>query len=200
VLSGSPTRRSLPGRRLLETLLAGGVLPTDSEDERLALMFAGLRQASLLFVAFLALTALSGLIDPLLARHAAPLSQSFISALFVLNFAGVASIVYVLLQYFMNERARAQERSEALLLNILPAPIATRLKRRPGVIADAFSDVTILFADIVDFTGMAAALAPAQVIALLDDIFSAFDSLAERHWLEKIKTIGDAYMVVGGAA
>jgi class 3 adenylate cyclase len=163
-----------------------------------ALMFAGVGQATLLFAAFLALTVLSGLLDPVLARHAAPLPPGFISAFFVLNFAGVATIVYVLLQYFMHQRARAQERSEALLLNILPAPIADRLKNRPGVIADSFNDVTILFADIVNFTSMAAALTPAQVISLLDDIFSAFDALVERHRLEKIKTIGDAYMVVGG--
>lgn len=163
-----------------------------------ALMFAGVRQATLLFVAFLVLTVLSGLIDPLLSRHAASLPQGFISAFFVLNFAGVATIVYVLLQYFMNERARAQERSATLLLNILPAPIAARLKSRPGVIADSFNDVTILFADIVNFTRMVAELTPAQVISLLDDIFSAFDALVEQHRLEKIKTIGDAYMVVGG--
>jgi hypothetical protein len=97
-----------------------------------ALMFAGVRQATLLFAAFLVLTVLSGLIDPLLARHATALPPGFIRAFFVLNFAGVATIVYVLLQYFMNERARAQEQSEALLLNILPAPIAARLKSRPG--------------------------------------------------------------------
>ena len=163
-----------------------------------ALMFAGGRQATLLFLAFLMLTVLSGLIDPLLSRHATSLPQGFISAFFVLNFAGVATIVYVLLQYFMNERARAQEQSEALLLNILPAPIAERLKSRPGVIADSFNEVTILFADIVNFTSMVAELTPAQVISLLDDIFSAFDTLVEQHRLEKIKTIGDAYMVVGG--
>jgi len=97
-----------------------------------ALMFAGVRQATLLFAAFLMLTVLSGLIDPLLSRDATSLPQGFISAFFVLNFAGVATIVYVLLQHFMNERARAQERSEALLLNILPAPIAERLKVVPG--------------------------------------------------------------------
>jgi guanylate cyclase len=163
-----------------------------------ALMFAGVRQATGLFAAFLALTVLSGLIDPVLSRDAAALPPGFISAFFVLNVAGVAAIVYVLLQYFMNERARAQERSEALLLNILPAPIAERLKSRPGIIADSFSDVTILFADIVDFTSMVAELTPPQVISLLDDIFSAFDTLVERYGLEKIKTIGDAYMVVGG--
>ena len=163
-----------------------------------ALMFAGVRQATLLFGAFLALTALSGLIDPLLARRAAVPPQGFVSAFFVLNFAGVATIVYVLLRYFMNERARAQEQSETLLLNILPAPIAARLKSRPGVIADSFSEATILFADIVNFTSMSAELAPAQVVSLLDEVFSAFDSLVERYRLEKIKTIGDAYMVVSG--
>jgi class 3 adenylate cyclase len=91
-----------------------------------------------------------------------------------------------------------QERSERLLLNVLPAPIATRLKAGEAVIADAFPDVTVLFADIVDFTPRSQRISPAQVVATLNDLFSAFDALAQRHGLEKIKTIGDAYMVAGG--
>src|SRR5215217_897030 len=93
-------------------------------------------------------------------------------------------------------RARAaldveRQRSERLLLNILPASIAARLKQSQGVIADGFPDVTVLFADIVNIT-------PEAVVQLLDELFSGFDQLAQRHGLEKIKTIGDAYMVVGG--
>lgn len=93
-----------------------------------------------------------------------------------------------------------QERSERLLLNILPGPIAARLKRDSHIIADAFPDVTVLFADIVGFTRLSAssAAAPEQIVGLLNELFSGFDRLAARHGLEKIKTIGDAYMVVGG--
>ncbi len=91
-----------------------------------------------------------------------------------------------------------QQKSERLLLNILPKPIAERLKQEEGVIADNFSDVTVLFADIVDFTKLSARIPAADVVALLNDVFSKFDQLAEKHSLEKIKTIGDAYMVVGG--
>jgi class 3 adenylate cyclase len=91
-----------------------------------------------------------------------------------------------------------QERSEQLLLNVLPAPIAARLKRGEAVIADRFAEVTVLFADLVDFTRRSQETSPERVVRLLDDLFSAFDRLAERHGLEKIKTIGDAYMVVGG--
>jgi class 3 adenylate cyclase len=91
-----------------------------------------------------------------------------------------------------------QERSERLLLNVLPAPIADRLKRGEEVIADDFPEVTVLFADLVDFTARSRDTTPERVVQILDDLFSALDSLAERYRLEKIKTIGDAYMVVGG--
>ncbi|NJL84916.1 MAG: adenylate/guanylate cyclase domain-containing protein [Leptolyngbyaceae cyanobacterium SM1_1_3] len=91
-----------------------------------------------------------------------------------------------------------QEKSERLLLNILPAPIAEQLKQEPGVIASRFKEVTILFADIVDFTGLSRQVSAHRLVCLLNDIFSCFDSLTESHGLEKIKTIGDAYMVAGG--
>ena len=91
-----------------------------------------------------------------------------------------------------------QERSEGLLLNILPAPIATRLKQHEDVIADGFAEVTVLFADLVDFTRRSQRSSPQQVVQVLDELFSAFDQLTRRQGLEKIKTIGDAYMVAGG--
>lgn len=91
-----------------------------------------------------------------------------------------------------------KEKSEQLLLNILPQPIATRLKQQQGTIADHFAEVTVLFADIVDFTRLATELSPQATVIMLNEIFSTFDALAEKHGLEKIKTIGDAYMVVGG--
>jgi class 3 adenylate cyclase len=91
-----------------------------------------------------------------------------------------------------------RERSERLLRNVLPGPIATRLKQGDEVIADRFPEVTVLFADLVDFTRRSQDTAPELVVRVLDDLFTAFDGLAERFGLEKIKTIGDAYMVVGG--
>ncbi|MDF0551890.1 adenylate/guanylate cyclase domain-containing protein [Kamptonema sp. UHCC 0994] len=91
-----------------------------------------------------------------------------------------------------------QAQTERLLLNILPEPIANRLKQHEGIIADDFAEVTVLFADIVGFTPLSASMSPIALVDLLNQVFSAFDHLCERHGLEKIKTIGDAYMVVGG--
>ncbi|MBW4496218.1 MAG: PAS domain S-box protein [Oscillatoria princeps RMCB-10] len=91
-----------------------------------------------------------------------------------------------------------QEQTERLLLNILPEPIAARLKQQPSTIAEDFAEVTVLFADIVGFTQLASYLSPIELVCLLNQIFSAFDRLTEKYGLEKIKTIGDAYMVVGG--
>jgi adenylate cyclase len=92
-----------------------------------------------------------------------------------------------------------QERSERLILDVLPAPIAARLKSGERVIADAIEDATVLFADIQGFTSTSAGLAPTVLVDRLNGVFSAFDALVERHGVEKIKTIGDAYMAVGGA-
>jgi class 3 adenylate cyclase len=175
-----------------------------------ALVFLELRRAFPWFVAFVALVAVSGLIDAELTKADVP--SWIVIAFFVMNVVGVSTTVYVVLHYFMRARERIlaeledkhlalqseQEKSERLLLSILPAPIAARLKSSPDVIADGFAGVTVLFADIVDFTPLAERLPPEEVVAVLNRVFSAFDLLAQRHELEKIKTIGDAYMVAGG--
>ncbi len=98
----------------------------------------------------------------------------------------------------VTERKLAQDQTEKLLLNILPKPIAMRLQAKQEVIADSFSDVSVLFADLVGFTDFSGQKTPRELVELLNLIFSEFDQLTERHGLEKIKTIGDAYMVVGG--
>jgi class 3 adenylate cyclase len=163
-----------------------------------ALLFVGARQAVPWFAAFVALVVASVAIDPVLAPHAADLPDAVRHLFFGLNIIGPTTTAYVLLQYFTREREREQARSEALLLNVLPAPVAARLKREEGVIADAHSDVTVLFADIVGFTPLAERLAAEDVVALLDRIFARWDALAQHHGVEKIKTIGDAYMVAAG--
>ena len=114
---------------------------------------------------------------------------------------------YVLLMVlpFVRASARAEQEvaaaygeSERLLLNILPAPIAERLKSTEGMIADDYDKVAILFADIVGFTEMSARLRPAELVRLLNDVFNAIDGVVAKYGAEKIKTIGDAYMVVAG--
>ncbi len=93
---------------------------------------------------------------------------------------------------------REHARSEALLLNVLPASIAERLKREPGVIAERFEETTVLFADIAGFTTLSSEMDAGEIVQMLDRVFAEFDGLARKHGLEKIKTIGDAYMVAGG--
>ena len=98
----------------------------------------------------------------------------------------------------LDELRAEKERSEALLLNILPRSVVERMRRGEMVIADRIPEATILFADLVDFTSVSAGLAPEQTVKLLGELFSEFDDLAMRHGLETIKTIGDGYMVTGG--
>ncbi len=101
-------------------------------------------------------------------------------------------------QTILDELRTEKERSEALLLNILPRKIVERMRRGETVIADHVADATILFSDIADFTSLCATLSAGDTVALLGEVFSRFDALAARHGLEKIKTIGDGYMVAGG--
>lgn len=101
-------------------------------------------------------------------------------------------------QIYLQRIQQEQEKSEKLLLNVLPRAIANRLKNGETTIADSFPDVTVVFVDVVGFTSLSMHISAEEVVRLLDEIFSAFDLLAERWGLEKIKTIGDAYMAVAG--
>jgi class 3 adenylate cyclase len=110
----------------------------------------------------------------------------------------VSTVVYFLLRYFMRGLALERHKSEMLLLNVLPSTIARRLKAGERPLADRFEEVAVLFADLVGFTPLSERLSPEDVVNLLDGLFSEFDAIADRLGLEKIKTIGDAYVVVGG--
>jgi class 3 adenylate cyclase len=163
-----------------------------------ALFFYTARQAVPWFAVFVVLTIISGLMDPSLAASAAAIPMGVQVTFFVLNILGVSVTAYLLLQYAVRERDAALARSDGLLLNVLPRSIAERLKRDPGVIAERYDEVTVLFADVADFTPFAERTSPERLVGVLNEVFSAFDNLTERHALEKIKTIGDAYMVAGG--
>jgi adenylate cyclase len=163
-----------------------------------AIFFYSARQAVPWFVAFIVLSIVSGLADSTLARSAATIPTGVQTAFFVLNVFGLSVTAYVLLQYSVRARDAALAQSDGLLLNVLPPSIAQRLKRDPGVIAERYEDVTVLFADVADFTTFAERISPERLVGVLNEIFSAFDRLTKERGLEKIKTIGDAYMVAGG--
>jgi class 3 adenylate cyclase len=177
------------------------------------MIFQGPRESLPWFFAYIVMTAISGFFDYYLGDgEQQGVTMQSVAVFFSLNFAAVSTIVYLLISYFVNQRDKLQARideqykllqeeqqkSERLLLNILPGPIAKRLKEQHATIADGFSDVTVMFADIINFTRLSEEMPPKFMVTLLNEVFSHFDQLAEKHGLEKIKTIGDAYMVAGG--
>ncbi len=177
-----------------------------------AIVILGTRESVPWFVAYIFMTALSGMFDYTLAADTKAIDQKTVAVFFVLNFVSISAMVYVLLWYFSREKNKLQlaldsksqavttekELADRLLLNILPVAIAERLKRQESNIADGHADVAVMFADIVNFTHLTEELSPNEMVQLLNDIFSEFDNAAERHGIEKIKTIGDAYMAAGG--
>jgi adenylate cyclase len=170
-----------------------------------ALVFNGARSGVRWFVAFVAVFLVSGIVGELTSGGRSPLPTWFESTMIALNVTVAGAVVFGLLATFVRQREEAlaalrveQDRAESLLLNILPRSIADRLKTDTATIADQFGAASILFADIVDFTPLSGQLQPAEVVGLLDDLFTHFDLLAERYGVEKIKTIGDCYMVAAG--
>ena len=177
-----------------------------------AIVILGTRESVPWFVSYIFMTAMSGMFDYVLQWDTKQLDMRTVAVFFALNFVSISAMVYVLLWYFSREKIKLREAvdaqgravsmekelSDRLLLNILPEPIAIRLKRQETNIADGHADVTVMFADIVNFTHMSEEMSPNETVHLLNDIFSEFDMLAEKHGIEKIKTIGDAYMAAGG--
>lgn len=126
------------------------------------------------------------------------LPDTFVTWFFVLNLGTVIAVVFGLLHYFVRRRDFFEESSEMLLLNNLPKEISEALKTEPRAIAAHYDEASILFADIVGFTPMAANMLPLTLVDLLNDVFECFDDLVDKYELEKIKTIGDCYMVAAG--
>ncbi len=177
-----------------------------------AVTVLGTRQSMPWFFAWLFMTVMAGTFDYLLAGTVRSFDLSTVAVFFVLNFSAISVMIYSLLWYFANEKHKLRalvdathaeilvekERSDRLLLNILPPAIAERLKRNEINIAQGHADVTVMFADIVGFTRMTEELSPVETVKILNDVFSIFDELADKHSVEKIKTIGDAYMAAAG--
>jgi adenylate cyclase len=169
-----------------------------------ALVFLEVRRAIRWFVAFVLVFLLTGIAGEVFFPDA-DFPTWFPSAMLAMNIVGAGAISFTLLASFAKQRNEAlaalraeQERSESLIKNVMPSSIADRLKAATGSIADHVEAASILFADVVDFTPLSQRLSPAEVVGTLDQLFTHFDTLVERHGLEKIKTIGDAYMAAAG--
>lgn len=177
-----------------------------------ALVACGARESMPWFVAFLVLTVASGMVDFILADAAPGVPSQTVAVFFALNVTMLSAIVYLLLRHFLLQREQVQvalarehellgeerEKSEALLASMLPMWVAERLKRDPSTIAEGHADCCVLFADIVDFTRLSGRMEPRRVVGFLNHVFTLLDDLCQQYGLEKIKTVGDAYLVVGG--
>ena len=177
-----------------------------------AVTVLGTRQSVPWFFAWLFMTVMAGVFDYMLSGTVTKFDLQTVAVFFVLNFAAISVMIYSLLWYFASEKQKLRllvdasyeeirlekERSEKLLLNVLPPAIAERLKRNEVNIAQGHADVTVMFADIVGFTRMTEELSPVETVKILNDVFSIFDDIADKHRVEKIKTIGDAYMACAG--
>lgn len=178
-----------------------------------AVVVSGWRESIPWFLAYMVMTALSGAFDYFLGtgvQNGVPMKT--VGVFFALNFAAMSSLIYFVVRYFVLETEKIkrqldrqhaqlleeQKKSERLLFNVLPTRIANRLKQKQELIADGYAEVTVMFADLSNFTQLTGQFSPERMVGMLNTIFSWFDAMTEKHRLEKIKTIGDAYMVVGG--
>src|SRR5262245_14570599 len=186
---------------MIETAMFGGLIPSGLiplfvlNFVLVALLGIGVRAAIWWFVAFVAgvlyAAAVPNLVDPIYTR-ADP------TGIVVFNLIGTGALTVAVLAYFVRQRDRFQQRSDELLHNVLPDAIVRRLKDEGGTIADDIASASVLFADVVGFTPMSARMPPADLVGLLDELFTAFDGFVAELGLEKIKTVGDAYMVAAG--
>ncbi len=170
-----------------------------------AFLIGGQRGAVRWLVVYLALVVLVAVLAPYVTVEN-ELPSAVILAFFVLNVGSVSAIAFGLLYYFTGENRRVLEmlrlekdKSERLLLNVLPRQIADTLRDHDQTIAERYDDVSILFADAVGFTPLSEELEPEAIVGMLNEIYTHFDELVHRYQVEKIRTIGDNYMVVAGA-
>ncbi|MDA1098418.1 MAG: adenylate/guanylate cyclase domain-containing protein [Proteobacteria bacterium] len=164
----------------------------------IALMFFSLKQSTIWLLLYLANIVITVAFDDFFSLHAQQASEGTRNFFFVMNLSVSSLVVFIFASYFVTSAVSEREKANKLLLNILPRKAAQVLKTRAGVIAEQYDDVSVLFADIVNFTPYSSTVSPDQLVTKLNEIFFRFDELTERYGLEKIKTIGDAYMVVGG--
>ncbi len=160
--------------------------------------------ATRLFIGYILLLALAGALNAIVLRDNL-LPDWLVVTFFVLNVAIVSSLAFFQLRAFLRQRNEAiallraeQEKTDSLLCNILPRPVADILKEEPQIIADRYEAVSILFADVVGFTPLSETIEAAELVTMLNDIYTCFDDVVEKFGLEKIRTMGDGYMAASG--
>ena len=163
-----------------------------------ALFFLRARQAAVWFLLWLGLVVVTVLFDDTFARQGYAVSSATRALFFVMNVSICSLVIFLFAGYFVGRAKAERLRAEALLLNILPEEIAPRLKADEGTIADQFDSASVLFADMVGSTPLFARLSADEAVDWLNQVFSAFDRLVAESGLEKIRTIGDNYMVAAG--
>ena len=177
---------------------SGGVLLFGVAYVSIAAVLVGKKAAIISGLTYAATALILGFLeDSLRARRAAP-DLTLTTIFFVLVLVGSINIVAPLIVYFMGRLRHEHERAEGLLLNVLPRVVAAELKRTGTTSAQRFDSVSVLFADIVGFTPLSATMEPEELVERLNTVFTFFDSLADRYGVEKIRTIGDTYMVASG--
>jgi adenylate cyclase len=168
------------------------------------LVVMGPRQALVWFIVWLINIVLCIWLVPRIAPPPIVTADEY-QVFLMINLIIISSLIFGILAYFVSQRELAyrllegeQARSEGLLLNILPPEIAAILKLEPRTIAEQYEGASILFADVVNFTPLSAGMSPTELVEMLNEVFTTFDALTEKYGLEKIKTIGDCYMVASG--
>ncbi len=164
-----------------------------------ALMALGPRPATVWFGIYVGVVLVAVVADPWVRANIPAPSESTRLLEFAQNLIVPLGVTFFLLRYLDLRRRAAEARSAELLTNAIPPSIVTRLRHGESRIAETYPETTVVFADLVGFTPWSRRTDPARVVAFLDDLFSRFDAVAQRHGVEKIKTIGDSYMAVAGA-
>ena len=164
----------------------------------IALMFFSLKHSIIWLLLYLANLVITVAFNDFFSMHAHQVPDGTKVLFFIMNLSVSSLVVFTFAGYFVTSAVGEREKANKLLLNILPRKAARDLKSGDGVIAEHYDDVSVLFADIVDFTSYASAVPPDQLVNKLNEIFFRFDELTGQYGLEKIKTIGDGYMVAGG--
>jgi adenylate cyclase len=187
------------------TILIGGVTHSSGSFAwaflvpAYALLALGPRRATRWFYVFVGALILAVAVDPTVSGWFAPPPYPIQLFFYIQNIGAPLTITFLLLRYVDIRRRAAEARSDELLTNAIPASIATRLRHGESTIAEAYPATTVVFVDVVGFTPWANRTEPERVVSLLDDLFTRLDGVAAEHGVEKIKTVGDAYMAVVGA-
>jgi guanylate cyclase len=163
-----------------------------------AALLLGRRAVTLLGLVFVVLTVAFGFLESTLQASRPPPDPTLTNALFVIVLSTNLLVVPPLLVYLMGKLRAERERAELLLLNMLPAEVAAELKKEGSASPKRFDSMSVLFADIVGFTPLSSVMSPEEVVDSLNTVFTHFDHLAEKHEVDKIRTIGDSYMAAAG--